>query len=830
MIPFRLLICCVLLTVTARAADFYTVTTVTVTNAAGIPTNGTGTLTVNADVRTATNNIASNPSKLWLGTNSQLRAATNLYNHLAVYSFGSGPTRLSLQWVTTNAFRLQGQINQAVAASVAGLWGTVTSTNYTVTNRTEIVSPADAVSFTTRTNSGNAIANYLNYATAFITQTAVGLSNYVALSTHQSIANKVLLTSTNRGGSLEQIQGMSGTNVNVTNVVIHIVSITGGNFTGTISLLTNGTLYGSAFIGGNYSGFVGSLTNGTLYSNALHWVTLTNPVTANLVNYGNAIRSEPPGYNSFQAGSNVTVSGNFVVAVGNNVNATNQFSTVVGFNGRTFGDQATVLGAYGSARAQAVSLGGATAGPGTLASGPSTTADDATNSIALSPFGDATGEYHVALGYNFLIGGDRNVAIGKGIVGSGNDNVLVGNDTADAGFTNGAAMGRQATLTAHNQIRLGTASHSVSAPANLDVAGKTQLGTLTNNISTGTNTYKAGADLAFEQATVSSVAAGHNVIDVGTNVYVKLTGSPGGAWTLGGITGGNRNGKVLRLQNGTGYDVTILNQSGTAPTAGERILTLAGAGGNTNVTITGDAMMDFIYDPSVSRWTYCGPVDVIASGTNGVNSVSTNGAIVSAAGTSLNIIAGPGLAVRGTNTGGAASVELRDNSKLWSVTNDVTVTNTVVETSLVAAGIFGTQTIPANYLQPGTTIQVKGWGKITTAAAPGVTTISVKLGSTLVATNVSTPVGSSVNDWCSFDVTLTCRLAGAGGTVKGQGLWQTPSTAGGAGAGARHLKLGSFFDAATIDTTAAQTLDVTVTPGATTTGITICEAYAIILP
>jgi hypothetical protein len=830
MLLFRLLICCALLSaVTARAADFYTVTTVTVTNAAGVPTNGTGTLTVNADVRTATNNTASNPSKLWLGTNSQLRAATNLYNHLAVYSFGSGATRLSLQWVTTNAFRLQGQINQAVASSVAGLWGTVASTNYTITNRTEMVSPAEAVSLTTRTNSGNAIAAYLNYATTFIAQTAVGLSNYVALATHQALSNKVFYASTNRGGALEFIERMSGSNVIVTNVVIHVVSITGGNFTGYVSLLTNGTLYGSTFIAGNYSGFVGSLTNGTLYSNALHWVTLTNPVTANLVNYGNAIRSEPPGYNSFQAGSNVTVSGNFVVAVGNNVNATNPFSTVVGFQGRTFGDQATVLGAYGSARAQGVTLGGATAGPGTLASGPSTTADDATNSIVLSPFGDATGEYHVALGYNFLIGGNRNVAFGKGIVASGNDTVLLGNDTADNGFTNGAALGRLATLTANNQIRLGTANHTVSTPGNLEVDGKTQVGSLTNAIHTGTNTFR-GADLAFEQATISTVAAGHNVINVGTNVYVKLTGSPGAAWTLGGITGGNRNGKVLRLQNGTGFDVTVLNQSGTTPTASERIQTLAGAGGNTNVTVTGDAILDFIYDPDTSRWTYCGPVDVIASGTNGVNSISTNAAVVSAAATSLNISAAPGIALKGTNVGGAVSIELVDGSRLWSVTNDVTVTNTVAETSLITAGVFGSQTIPANFLRPGMTIQVKGWGKITTAAAPGVTTITVKLGSTLVSTNVSTPVGSSVNDWCSFDVTLTCRLTGASGSVKGQGLWQTPSTAGGAGVGGRQLKLGTFFDAATIDTTAAQTLDVTVTPGATTTGITICEAYALLIP
>lgn len=263
----------------AAAADFYTVLTVTVTNQVnGIATNGTDTLTVIGDTRRATNNIASSPSTLWLGTNAQLRAATNLYNHLALYPFGSAGTRLSLQWLNTNQFRLIGQNNQVVAGSAGGVWGTVVSTNYPVTNRVTMFSPATAASPTTQTNFGNAIADYLNVGQTFLNQTAAALSNFLSLNQPQTAANKTLQTSSLVGGSIVGVTNLTGSNIIGSNVVLltfvlyggsisnltaleGIVSrLVGGYYTNGIfdrGIFTNSVFHGSNYFGGAAISLVG---------------------------------------------------------------------------------------------------------------------------------------------------------------------------------------------------------------------------------------------------------------------------------------------------------------------------------------------------------------------------------------------------------------------------------------------------------------------------------------------------------------------------------------------------------------------------------------------
>jgi hypothetical protein len=248
----------------SSAADFYTVLTVSVTNQVnGIATNGTDTLTVIGDTRTATNNIASNPSKLWLGTNAQLRATTNLYNHIALYAFGAASSRLQLQWLNTNQFRLIGQVNQAVAGSAGGVWGTVVSTNYPVTNRTAMFSPADSASLITQTNFGNAIVAYLNVAASFLSQTAAGLSNYMSLHQPQTASNKTFRASAWQGGAITGATNLTATNVNFTTGVLYSVTITAGSYAGLITALTNGWLYSNTLF---YAGLDhASLSNATFY-------------------------------------------------------------------------------------------------------------------------------------------------------------------------------------------------------------------------------------------------------------------------------------------------------------------------------------------------------------------------------------------------------------------------------------------------------------------------------------------------------------------------------------------------------------------------------------
>lgn len=97
-------------------------TTVTVTNAAAV-TNGMQ-LTVNGDVRFAVTNIT-NAAKNFAITNSDTRLATNLYTHVLAYGF----TNVTLQYAGSNAIRLSGGTNVALAVSQFGGWASIS--NYT---------------------------------------------------------------------------------------------------------------------------------------------------------------------------------------------------------------------------------------------------------------------------------------------------------------------------------------------------------------------------------------------------------------------------------------------------------------------------------------------------------------------------------------------------------------------------------------------------------------------------------------------------------------------------------------------------------------------------
>ena len=90
-------------------------------------------------------------------------------------------------------------------------------------------------------------------------------------------------------------------------------------------------------------------------------------------------------------------------------------------------------------------------------------------------------------------------------------------------------------------------------------------------------------------------------------------------------------------------------------------------------------------------------------------------------------------------------------------------------------------------------------------------TLKVKLGSTAVITQAFTmPVGVSNFTWTIATI-ITCRTTGGTGTVMGQ-RWIL--------AGGRHLT-GANTSTTTIDTTASQTIDVTMTWGAASASDTI---------
>lgn len=113
-----------------------------------------------------------------------------------------------------------------------------------------------------------------------------------------------------------------------------------------------------------------------------------------------------------------------------------------------------------------------------------------------------------------------------------------------------------------------------------------------------TNVFPSGSDISFGRYALSTLANGANSIAVGTNVFIQVSG-PSGAFTINGIDGQpNRDGKLLIVLNYTGQNMTIAHDSGTEPTAANRIYTMTGA--DVSTTANGSAIL--IYSASASRW------------------------------------------------------------------------------------------------------------------------------------------------------------------------------------------------------------------------------------
>lgn len=106
---------------------------------------------------------------------------------------------------------------------------------------------------------------------------------------------------------------------------------------------------------------------------------------------------------------------------------------------------------------------------------------------------------------------------------------------------------------------------------------------------------------------------------------------------------------------------------------------------------------------------------------------------------------------------------------LFVQTATVTIANTVTETSIIGTGV-GSMTLAANFLQPGTMLRFTAIGIHTASGNPNVT-INVKIGGTTVATG-TVASQTSTNEIAEISVYLTCRTAGAGGTVFLQGTYR----------------------------------------------------------
>lgn len=155
----------------------------------------------------------------------------------------------------------------------------------------------------------------------------------------------------------------------------------------------------------------------------------------------------------------------------------------------------------------------------------------------------------------------------------------------------------------------------------------------------------------------------------------------------------------------------------------------------------------------------------------------------------------------------------------YTQTSSSTVANTTNETTLLTSGV-GSLTLPANYLTVGKTISVKVSGRHSAVANPGIN-IRIKLGTTTVLTTGLVASGNSTNDY--FEVTgyITCRTVGSSGTVWGDGFYV--ETGGGTG----RFSMANT-STTTINTTVAQTIDVTAQWDTASTSDTLTSDIAFI--
>jgi hypothetical protein len=192
--------------------------------------------------------------------------------------------------------------------------------------------------------------------------------------------------------------------------------------------------------------------------------------------------------------------------------------------------------------------------------------------------------------------------------------------------------------------------------------------------------------------------------------------------------------------------------------------------------------------------------------------------VKTAAGTGVTIQNGQAAWVYGDGTNilpGSSPMEHRTTvypvHTLFGLVTAKTVANpTTAETTLIdATGALGTVTIPALWFLPGRSVRVKAAGVYGSAAGTTLN-VRIKFGSTVIlATGDQSPAAATDYYW-SIDAEISCRTAGAGGTVMAESAFTYLAGATG------NLQAWGMVNttAVTVDTTATQAVDLTADWGA----------------
>lgn len=293
--------------------------------------------------------------------------------------------------------------------------------------------------------------------------------------------------------------------------------------------------------------FYGRVSNsaaigGNVYrlTNGVYWTPkLATPTFTNAVNYGNSFSSPGTGAGSDQFGYIAEASGESALAVGSGSVASDIYSVALG---------------YWAAASDA-------------------------DAMAIGSNSDASGTNAVALGNGAVANKMNAMAIGTG---------------STAYHSNAVALGVGAATTATDQIVLGNGAHNVVMPGVLSSAAQT------NSTFKGTN--QVTGEWNWTATAVNTIAAGNNTLTPGATTLLHLTGNPGTNFVICSLTNWAP-GKMLRIENDTGYPMTIAHESGYDSYAENRIVCPDGA----DVRLTGRRTVTLIYNGTDDRWVYVGP-------------------------------------------------------------------------------------------------------------------------------------------------------------------------------------------------------------------------------
>lgn len=156
----------------------------------------------------------------------------------------------------------------------------------------------------------------------------------------------------------------------------------------------------------------------------------------------------------------------------------------------------------------------------------------------------------------------------------------------------------------------------------------------------------------------------------------------------------------------------------------------------------------------------------------------------------------------------ANGIKEYDSRVLFVATGTASVDNASTETSLLGTGI-GAKTLPANFLVPGKTIRVSLRGHWRSQATPGVLTLRMKLGSTVIASVALTPTSGIGPFAWAFSGDFTNRTTGSSGTEFAEGEATFYQGTGGQASHTWPLRNAMPPTTVTVNTTTTQALDVT---------------------